>query len=446
MKNYPYIAARIFNTPLLIHPQKLDAIISGLGSRLLGREGEAIQIVADESPSMFSTRPAKSAESGLYRIDQGVAVINVDGALVHRSQFVMADSSYLLGYNEIATALEEAMSNPDVHAVLQVYSSPGGEVQGAFEYAQRVFDLRGKKPMYAIADGMAASAAYLGGSAADRLYTTVTGYSGSVGVVMRHVDFSQALAADGIAVTQIFAGAHKVDGNQFEPLPASVRADFQAEVESLYSMFVDAVSRHVGMDPAAVRKTQAQTYRGQAAVDAGLAYGVTTTDQLIAELAALRSVRSYGLPAQATATDKGATMSGTSSPAGNAQPVITQADVDRARAEGHAAGVAEGMQAGIESERARVAGIHAHPEAVGRAGLVAQCIALGVSVDQAGTLLAATPKEAAGKDGAPSAFAAAMAAVGNPPTRPDSEQRSEPQAESDLVNNMLALFQGKPVR
>jgi hypothetical protein len=35
---FPHIAARIFNTPLLVHPQKLDAIIAGLGGRITGRE------------------------------------------------------------------------------------------------------------------------------------------------------------------------------------------------------------------------------------------------------------------------------------------------------------------------------------------------------------------------------------------------------------------------
>ena len=33
---YPHLAARLFNTPLFVHPQKLDAIIAGLGARLLG--------------------------------------------------------------------------------------------------------------------------------------------------------------------------------------------------------------------------------------------------------------------------------------------------------------------------------------------------------------------------------------------------------------------------
>lgn len=348
--NYPLVAQRIFNVPLLIHPQKLDAIIAGLGPRLLGApviDRAGLATTADHAPlepGLFSTRRGERVDAGGYRVVDGVAVLSVSGALVHRSRFIMADSSFLQGYNDLAAALEHAMANPDVHAVLQVYDSPGGEVQGAFEYAQRVLDMRGKKPMRAIADGMAASAAYLGGSAADELAITTTGYAGSVGVVMRHVDFSRALANDGITVTHVFAGAHKVDGNPFEPLPAAVRAELQGEIDAIYTEFVDAVARHRGVDAAAVRKTEASTYRGVAAIAAGLADRIATTDQLIAELAALRA-RSYPAgPASASSSSQQEPPAMSASqntppaagPAAAAAPAITAADVDRARAEASA--------------------------------------------------------------------------------------------------------------
>lgn len=443
MKHYPHLAARVFNTPLLVHPQKLDAIVAGLGSRLLGvEEGRRVLDGTPPAPQLFSTRTGQAAASGLYTVVDGVAVVRVDGALVHRSQVIVADSTYLLGYNEIAAAVEDAVANADVHAIALVMDSPGGEVQGAFELAQRLRDVRGVKPIAAIADGMAASAAYLLASAADRFVITPTGYAGSIGVVMRHVDFSQALAADGVAVTHIFAGAHKIDGNPFEPLPAGVRADLQAEIDALYTLFVDVVAQQRGMTPDAVRATQARTLRGEAAVAAGIADRLGTTDQLIAELAALRSTRSYGLPAHATATSQGATMS-TTAPAGTPQPAagLTQADLDSARAEGHATGLAEGKQLGTDAERARVSAIQAHPEAAGRGALATTCIAQGLSVEQAGALLAAAPKDAPAAAAAP--FAAAMSALGNPPTRPDADTAAaEAQAADALATRMVALFQG----
>lgn len=353
---YPHLAARLFNTPLLIHPQKLDAIIAGLGERLLGSGVELpAELTQAALPAhMFSTRQGTRGDAG-YAVTDGVAVIHANGALVHRSRMDGA-SSYLLGYNELAMQLEAAMADPEVHAVLQVFDTPGGEVSGAFEYGDRIHALRGKKPMWAISDSLAASAGYLGGSAFEKIAVSATGYVGSIGVVMRHVDMSRRLANEGISVTHIFAGDHKVDGNPYEPLPKDVQADLQEEVNGIYTMFVDAVSRNRGLNAQSVRNTQAAVYRGQTAVSMGLADRVATTDQLISELAAQRA-RSYpvGRSARATA-NQGDSMSGTTqaggqqpatSPAAAAAPGFTQADLDAARAQG------------AEAERQRITDVRA---------------------------------------------------------------------------------------
>ena len=443
---YPHLAARIFNTPLLIHPQKLDAIIAGLSDRLFGAQ---VHIAAEQASGrplaaeLFSTRRGEQAERG-YRMVDGVAVLNVNGALVHRSRFDASDSSFVIGYNDLAADLEDAMSQPDVHAVLQVYDSPGGEAQGAFEYAQRVLSMRGRKPMLAIADGMALSAAYLGASAADELAVTTTGYAGSIGVVARHVDFSRALDKDGIAITHIFAGAHKVDGNPYEPLPAAVRDAWQADIDGLYGMFVDAVAKHRSMDASAVRKTQAATYSRVAAIAAGLADRIATTDQLISELAALR-VRSFpvGPTARSTANDKGASMSGTTNEPGGPQAasssapqggaVLTQQQVDQA--------AAQGREEGAKAERERVAGIFAHAAAADRIQLAIQCVTSGLSVEQAGAILGAAPV-AAGAAGPGNAFAAVMTSLGNPDVSGMEERAGDGAQETELAASIVSVFRG----
>lgn len=450
---YPHLAARIFNTPLMIHPQKLDAIIAGLGPRLMGVESGSenayaalaaqMQDVtyrsarAELAPELFSTRKGeRSAERG-YKIVDGVAVVSIQGALVHRSRFLMADSSFLLGYNDIAADIEDAMANSDVHAVMLAFDSPGGESQGAFELAERIHAMRGQKPMHAMVDGLGLSAAYLAASAADEIAVTQTGYAGSVGVVMRHVDLSRALANEGVSITHIFAGAHKVDGSPFEPLPSAVRADFQAEINALYDMFVESVATYRGMTAEAVRRTEAATYRGVTATAARLADRISTTDQMISELAGLRS-RSYavGQPALATATDTGgSTMSGTQALAGNAPApaAFAQADLDRARA--------EGVQEGATAERTRVSAILGH-EASACAPLALQCINTGLTAEQSTAILGAAPRIDPEKDKKANAFAAAMGAIGNPDVS-GIEASGEPiNAEAAAAAQILAAFSG----
>lgn len=450
---HPRIAARLFNTPLLVHPQKLDAIIAGLGPRLLGAD-MALDVVAEQAQAllpadMFSTRRGKRGDGG-YAVTDGVAVIHASGALVHRTR-MDADSTYLLGYNTLAGQLEAAMDDPEVHAVLQVFDSPGGEVSGAFEYADRVLALRGKKPMYAIADSMAASAAYLGGSAFEQLAISQTGYAGSIGVVMRHVDLSGALAKEGVRVTHIYAGEHKIDGNPYEALPANVRADLQGEIDQLYGLFVAAVARHTGLQPEAIRATQAAIYRGQAAVDKGLARRVATTDQLISELAALRA-RPFpvGQTARATANDKGATMSGTTTAGGQtaAQPqaapaaAYTQADMDAARA--------QARQEGATQERARIQGVLAVGDGLpGHEALLNGLAFDGqTTAEQAGLAVLAAEKQgraaalAAHQNDAPAA--AKPSAAPQDATKTKAQQLAEAQAYAaekgvDLVTALKTL-------
>ena len=291
-RTYPHLADRLLNTPLLLHPQKLDAIIAGLGQRLLGVDGlhlDAAELTARAvlPAEMFTTRRGERSDRG-YRVVDGVAVISAMGGLVHRTKLA-ADSSLLIGYNDLAADLEDALAKADVHAIALVFDSPGGEVSGAFELAERIYAARGHKPMVAVADGMAASAAYLAASAADEVVVSATSYVGSIGVVMRHVDFSRALANDGITVSHIFAGEHKIDGNPYQPLPDAVRNALQADIEGLYQMFVRAVAKHRGLDEQAVRDTRAGVYRGVAAVAARLADRIGTVDAVVAELAARRN-------------------------------------------------------------------------------------------------------------------------------------------------------------
>lgn len=277
MNHYPYIASRLFNTPLMIHPGKLHAIIAGLSDRF--------GVAAPPAPKAYTT-PTGTREKGGYRLlDNGVAVLEVFGVLAHRGG-IQADSSYIQGYDGLARALNGALNDPNVGAILLEIDSPGGEVAGAFQLAEQIREARAAKPIAAVAGDMAASGGYLIASAAESVSVTPTGTVGSIGVVTSHVDMSRAVDRMGLTVTYIYAGAHKIDGNPLQPLPDTVAADIQAEVDHYYGMFVQAVAGFRGMDPDALRATEARMFIGAAATTVGLADRVETPDQAIARLAA----------------------------------------------------------------------------------------------------------------------------------------------------------------
>jgi signal peptide peptidase SppA len=221
-------------------------------------------------PMLVSLKAAVSftdaGEERLYRVQGGVALVPVYGLL--------GDSWYCwTTYGEIQAQVAQALGDSAVSAIALVIDSPGGYTDGAFETAAAIAAAGKQKPVSAVVEGCAYSAAYLLASQAEDVYLAgdVTGGVGSIGVYCEHDDYSEALKMRGIDVTLISAGEGKTDGNPYEPLTPEAKAKLQADVDRLYGEFVGAVARGRGMTPDAVVKLGAHCYDGaKAALAAGL--------------------------------------------------------------------------------------------------------------------------------------------------------------------------------
>ena len=267
-----HLASRLFGTPLLIHRPKLDVILSVVGQRM------GLAAVSD-MPAMDMAafqRPALAAAP------EGIAVIPIHGSLVKRS-LGMESVSGLTSYSEIASMLDAALADPQVRGILLDIDSPGGEASGSFELSRRVREVAAVKPVWAVANDAAYSAAYALAASAQRLFVTETGGVGSIGVIALHVDQSVKDAKDGYRFTAITAGAHKNDYSPHEPLSDTARTELQGEVDRLYTLFTDHVAAMRGLDIGAVRATEAGLFFGNQAVTQGLADGVQTLDATLTE-------------------------------------------------------------------------------------------------------------------------------------------------------------------
>ena len=283
MIDLPFVATRVFGTPLMIARAKLEVILGALAPRLSGAVAQAIQI--DPAP-----------EPGASITTEGIAVVPVISTLVTRSGYLSAASG-LSSYGAIGDAVTSAFEDPAVRGIILEIDSPGGEVGGLFDLVQSIAALKAAtdKPFWAVASESALSAAYAIASTADRIYVTQTGEVGSIGVVAAHVDESGADAKAGLAWSFVFAGDHKIDGNAHQPLSNQARGAIQDDIDRLYEQFASLVSENRGLTPEAVRGTQAAIYRGELAVRAGLVDQVGTLDAAIADMTA-------ELDQQATAT------------------------------------------------------------------------------------------------------------------------------------------------
>lgn len=287
MKNLPFLAQRLFNTPLAITPAKAEMVMAALADRfgiakLFRPSGEAVAL------SEFGVDGDDDAPDNRYfDVVAGVAVIPISGTLVQKSGY-MRPTCGMTGYDGIRANLSMALEDSAVRAIMLDIDSGGGEVAGCFDLVDAIYSARGKKPIWAVLSESAYSAAYAIASAADKITVPRTGGTGSVGVICAHVDFSKALAKDGISVTMIHYGARKADGNEFNPLSDEALARFQGDVDEMGELFVATVARNRNISIAKVRGTQANTFLGAAGVEIGFADAVMAPDEafrsLLAEL------------------------------------------------------------------------------------------------------------------------------------------------------------------
>lgn len=265
------IRGLILNEPLLCTPEYAETLAAVLGDRI-GIDNSALSI------NSGTKREAQDGMSGSTRI------IPIIGSMAHRSTGLEAMSG-MTSYADLQAQVEEAMNDNSVKSILFDVASPGGQVAGAFDFRDYLMEQRGRKPMVSIARDTMASAAYLIGSATDKIYTTQTGQVGSIGVVAMHVDQSEKNAKDGVKPTFIYAGDYKTAGNPHAPLEGDALSYLQESVNDSYEMFIQAVAEARDLEPDAVRATQARVYRGKKAVDLNLADGIASFDVALTELA-----------------------------------------------------------------------------------------------------------------------------------------------------------------
>ena len=275
----PHLAQRIFGTPLAIEPGKLSVILGAIGDRVVGCNLEGL-----ERAGLLPADGKKAGEDSIVTVTpDGIAMIDVRGTLVHRSSWMDAASG-LSSYERLSAEFEKAIADPNIKSVLLCIDSPGGEVSGCFEMAERIHAARKAKPVYAVASDTACSAAYLLGSACEKFYATEAAVTGSIGVVVAHVDVSEADKKAGVKVTHVHAGARKVDGNPHEPLSDEAKDTLQALVDKTYAVFVSRVAAYRGISPEAVKATEASVYVGADAKKVGIIDGIKSTRAVLAEM------------------------------------------------------------------------------------------------------------------------------------------------------------------
>ena len=114
------LATRVFGTPLLIQPDKLEVILSAVGPRFVI---DGFPVAVPE----LSAYPESGDTETLAVTPDGLAVVDISGSLVNRSSWLDAQSG-MTSYGQIRSELEAAMASPAIRGVLMRIDSNGGEL------------------------------------------------------------------------------------------------------------------------------------------------------------------------------------------------------------------------------------------------------------------------------------------------------------------------------
>jgi signal peptide peptidase SppA len=226
----PLLMDTFLNTCWAILPAKLSEIMAVLQSK---NNGLLLEMAEQGKQS--------KAQDSNYTVDDGIAMITINGTLSKRMGLIQALSGGT-SYSNIQSQIKRAEDDPAVKGIFLDIDSPGGAVSEMFNTADAIFGLRGTKPSLAFANGLMASAAYIIGSGADCVVASDrSAETGSLGVISILFDESKKYEAAGIRPHVFAAGQYKKIGNKFEPLSKPDKKYIQSKLDYMFTLATDTV-------------------------------------------------------------------------------------------------------------------------------------------------------------------------------------------------------------
>lgn len=282
--NHQLLVAEFLATPWALMPERLHALASVVMRWSTGIAADVDNMVRIQADRVIreTRRQATTAQSA-----GGIAVLPLYGIVTQRGNMVDDVSGPgTTSTQQFSSALRQLLADDTVSQILIDIDSPGGSVYGVAELADEIQTARAQKSVVAVANSLAASAAYWIGCSASEFYITPGGEVGSIGVWQAHQDYSRALDEAGVKTTLISAGKYKVEGNPYSPLDEEAQSFMQSRVDDYYAAFTKAVARGRGVPISQVRDGmgQGRVLGADAALAQNMVDGVATFDEVIKKM------------------------------------------------------------------------------------------------------------------------------------------------------------------
>jgi protease IV len=199
----------------------------------------------------------------------------------------------LIRSDQDRVAALERLADSKAAAVIVHINSPGGTTAGSEQLYDALVQLKAKKPLVVVVEGLAASGGYITAIAADHIVAQQTSLVGSIGVLFQFPNFTDLMKTVGVKVEEVKSSPLKAAPNGFEPTSPEARAALDSLVKDSYAWFRDLVKARRGMDDALLDKVaDGRVFTGRQAVDLKLIDQLGDEKTAVAWLVAQKGIKS----------------------------------------------------------------------------------------------------------------------------------------------------------
>jgi protease-4 len=196
----------------------------------------------------------------------------------------------------IVSSLRSAFEDSGAQAVVLLINSPGGSPVQAGIINDEIRRLKGihHKPVYAVVEESAASAAYYIAVAADQIFVDKASIVGSIGVLMDGFGFTGLMDKLGVERRLMTAGENKGFLDPFSPQTDKQREFAQAMLNQIHLQFIQAVKEGRGNRLKETPETFSGLFwSGQQAIELGLADRLGSLDFVAREVVKAEEIIDY---------------------------------------------------------------------------------------------------------------------------------------------------------
>jgi ClpP class serine protease len=397
----------------LIHESSIEEMLEAkrVAESLTAKDREAYE-------ARFATQSDANPE--IYRVVGDTANVQISGVLTkHFSYIYSLFGGGSTGYADIISSIALAEQDDSVKQIQLNISSGGGAVDGVLDAFDAIKNAN--KPVVAVVSGVAASAAYLLASAADKiLATSATDMFGSVGVVQ-----SYFVSDYRVEITNTESPDKRPDVTTEEG-----RKAVQRQLDPIHDLLVENISE--GRTAATGKEIDAQiinsnfgkgaVFIAKEAISRSMIDGLVESSEKVGDNENLNTEKAS---AEATKTDKETGVQPMNkSELQSKHPEVYQAIV--------AEGEAKGVEAGVEQERQRVMGHIAAAKGSGLTDKAFEAIEKGDDMTEASRMEHLTASINKGKAGN---MAGDNADLGSAATTEEEQPAAEDEVFEDLASD-----------